>query len=230
VWNDYRNGNWDVVVNSLGGTEVFLATNDAAQADPAIHGNIIVWADNRLGTFAIYGSSFGVATAGVGNVTINEVLADPPTGTDVNGDGVADTEDDEFVELTNVTASALDISGFTLSDTTSTRHVFPAGTVIPAGGALVVFAAGAPAGYFGGVTVQVASTGALGLNNAGDTVTLRNSSGTTIDTVTFGSAAGNDASMVRVPEYTGTLTRHDLDAASGGRRFSPGTIRDGFAF
>ena len=36
-------------------------------------------------------------------------------------------------------ATPLDISGYTISDLVDVRHTFPAGTVVPAGGAVVVF-------------------------------------------------------------------------------------------
>ena len=38
---------------------------------------------------------------------INEVLSDPPADVDVNGDGVADTGDDEFLEFVNVSGACL---------------------------------------------------------------------------------------------------------------------------
>ena len=67
----------------------------------------------------------------VGHGRIAEVLADPASGADPNGDGTASTTQDEFVELVNVTAVAIDIGGLTLSDATGLRHTFPPGTWVP---------------------------------------------------------------------------------------------------
>src|ERR1700720_2299633 len=75
---------------------------------------------------------------------INEYLADPPGSVasdlagDANGDGVRDAAQDEFVELVNNGAAPLDVSSFTISDTTQTRFTFPSGKVIPPGEAAVV--------------------------------------------------------------------------------------------
>ncbi|HZI12283.1 MAG TPA: lamin tail domain-containing protein, partial [Myxococcus sp.] len=66
---------------------------------------------------------------GTGNVLINEVLLNEP-GSDVNG---------EFVELVNAGTAAVDLSGWTVADAASTRHTFPAGTSLAAGGVVVVF-------------------------------------------------------------------------------------------
>src|SRR5690606_174984 len=49
-------------------------------------------------------------------LVINEVLADPPPGYDANGDGVADTRDDEFIELVNAGEQAIDLSGAVIAD------------------------------------------------------------------------------------------------------------------
>ncbi|HYV05770.1 MAG TPA: lamin tail domain-containing protein, partial [Blastocatellia bacterium] len=65
---------------------------------------------------------------------INEYLADPPAvGGDANGDGAISATNDEFVEVVNNGASALNVGGFTISDATQVRFTFPAGKMIPAG-------------------------------------------------------------------------------------------------
>jgi len=231
VWSDHRDGNWDVAGSAVGGTEFFMARNPAIQVAPTISGDSVYWADNRAGSYDIFGSRvFPIGAAAAGDVVISEVLADPPATADPNGDGVSSTTDDELVELANATSVAVDISGYVLRDGVGPRHTFAANTVIPAGGALVVFAGGAPAGLFGGVRVLTASTGALGLNNTGDTVSLVSPSGTIIDTMTYGSEGGADQSLVRVPEYSGAFVQHSTAAGSGGRPYSPGTLRTGYPF
>ena len=212
------------------GTEFFAARNTAAQIGPTIHGSLVMWADNRLGTFDLYASSIARPAATSGDVMINEVLADPATGADINGDGTASATQDEFIELRNVTNVGLDISGYTLSDSVSVRHTFPPGTVLATGEVIVVFGGGTPTGLFGGAMVQTATAGSLGLNNGGDSVTLADSTGTTIDTMTYGAEGGNNQSLVRVPETTGAFVQHSTDALAAGRAESPGTLRNGIAF
>jgi beta propeller repeat protein len=234
VWNDMSEGNWNPVVRGLTGEQLFLSHDPGTQAAPAISGNVVVWMDNRLGSYDVYASSLGGASVPeAGWLVINEILADPAAAADVNGDGTPSTTQDEFVEIVNATGVALDISGLTLSDAVSVRHTFPAGTVIPGLGSIVVFAGGAigATSIFGGARVQIASSGGLALNNDGDTVSLR--AGTTvIDSATYGSAAGMDRSIVRQPEAaaTGTFVRHDLATGSAARPYSPGTGVRGFAF
>lgn len=157
---------------------------------------------------------------------INEILADPAASSadgDANGDGTRSSTQDEFVEIVNVSGSAVDISGFTLADGFSNRHVFPAGTVVGAGQAVVVFGGGTPTGDFGGAIVQTASTGGLGLNNGGDTVNF--SDGT--DTVSHAYAAegSNDQSVTRDPDLTGSFVQHST--TTSGLLFSPGFLNDG---
>lgn len=159
------------------------------------------------------------STTSAGKVIINEILANEP-GSDVNG---------EFVELVNVGGTAVDISGWTVSDSTSVRHTFASGTSLAAGKAIVVFggASAIPAGLTNAVA---ASTGTLALGNSGDTVTVKNGT-TTVDTYTYASGlSGTDGvSMNRSPDAsaTGSFVLHTtLSTLST----SPGTHVNGSAF
>ena len=223
VWSTAETGTWDIGFACFGGSTVLLTNHPATQADPTISGNLILWEDNRSGTYDIYGTyAAGFAAPAAGEIVINEVLADPGS-LDANGDGSASATEDEFVEIVNVTDLGLDVSGMTLSDGVSVRHTFPPGTVIPAGAALVVFGGGSIDGFYGGASVQFASSGSLGLNNDGDTVTL-SLGGTIIDTMTYGREGGAGQSLVRVPEYSGPFSQH----ASFGTAHSAGMTIDGF--
>ncbi|MCI0696641.1 lamin tail domain-containing protein [candidate division KSB1 bacterium] len=166
------------------------------------------------------------------SLIINEILADPgSTNGDANGDGTIDTGQDEFIELVNVSGAALDISGWTLSDAVQVRHTFPAGTTVTNQCGIIVFGGGTPTGSFGNVVVQVASTGQLGLNNAGDTVTLKDGA-TVIATYTYGPEGGNDQSLTRGPDITGPtpLVQHASATGAGGRLHSPGIRVNGSQF
>lgn len=176
--------------------------------------------------------SWSFTTIGAGSAVINEINADPDaTNGDANGDGTVDTTDDEFVELVNNTGAALDVSGWTLSDGVSVRHTFPADSVIPDQCAIVVFAGGTPTGAFGNALVQTASSGTLGLNNAGDTITLNDGS---IDraSYSYGGEGGDNQSLTRDPDVTGPepLVKHTLATGAAGALFSPGTQINGDPF
>ena len=171
-----------------------------------------------------------VQTPGIAFV-INEILADPAgdLSGDANGDGTRNASQDEFVEMINTSASPIDIGGWTLADGYGVRHVFPGGTVIPAGCGIVVFGGGSPTGIFGAMMVQTASTGSLGLNNGGDTITLNNGT-TEVATHAYGSEGGNNQSLTRDPDITGAFVQHSTATGSGGALFSPGTMVDGSSF
>ncbi len=180
------------------------------------------------------------------DVFINEALADPPDGIagDANHDGVRSGTDDEFIELVNAQADDVNISGWTVKTRAvggtneTTRHVFAAGTVVPAHDALVVFGGGSfnpnhPA--FGGAHIIAASTaGGLSLTNAGLTILLRNAAGNLITEFSYGGTTGLDGnanqSLTRAPDVSGNFRLHAQAAGAGGRAFSPGTLVDGTFF
>jgi hypothetical protein len=116
-------------------------------------------------------------------VTINEWMADnPPTS------GLADPADgrfDDWFELHNTGSSAVDLGGFFLTDDALSPAAFPipAGTVIPAGGYLLVWADGETSSQ---ATVPLQLHAPFKLNAAGETIQLRNGDGTVVDSVVFG--------------------------------------------
>jgi hypothetical protein len=165
--------------------------------------------------------------AGAGHaLVINEINADPAA--DANGDGTVDAGDDEFVELANEGPDDIDLSGWTLSDAISVRHVFPAGSIVPAGGCLLVFGggvvdpSGTPAATFGGAVIQNASSGSLSLNNTGDTVIVAEGAGYVVS-YAYGPEAGDNQSITLDPDITGTppLIPHSTAVGSAGT-ISPG--------
>lgn len=166
-------------------------------------------------------------------LVFNEIHADPdPNAGDANGDGSISTTGDEFVEIVNSLSEELDLSGWSILDAVERRHVFPPGSRLPGGCALVVFGGGEPVGRFGGSLVQTASTGRLLLNNSGDTLSLLDLTGTTVITYTYGGEGGENQSLTRAPDVTGPepFVRHTTVEAAQGVRFSPGTRLDGSVF
>ena len=229
VYTDYSSGNANPMATTFGGTPIPLASHPGTQADPTISGELVLWEDNRRGTFDIYGTIVGGAAAPApGDLIIDEVLFDPATTDDVNGDGTNSSTQDEFVELINGTAGRLDISGVTLKVNGTVRHTVPAGTVLPALGSYVVFAGGTPTGLFAGAVVTTASTGGLVLSNSGATVSVE-ASGVVLDTMTYAGSDASDQSVTRSPALTGTFTSHSTVSGAVGR-FSPGAAVSGFPY
>ncbi|WP_141324443.1 lamin tail domain-containing protein [Myxococcus sp. AB025B] len=166
---------------------------------------------------------FSISTGGgggTGTLLINEVLVNE-AGSDVSG---------EFVELVNTGTASLSIAGWTVSDAASVRHTFPSGTTVPAGGVIVVFggAAGIPSGTPNAVA---ASTGTLGLSNSGDTVTVKNASGTVVDTAVLSSAmAGTDGVSANRSPDLGSAATFVLHTSLSSLTSSPGRRVSGAAF
>ena len=157
-------------------------------------------------------------------ILINEVLADPPAaGGDANGDGLISSTQDEFVELVNTGTGSVSLAGWTLSDAVQVRHVFSSSASIPASGFFVLFGGGSPQGF---ANAAVASSGSLSLNNAGDTVTVRDANALLVDAFTYGAEGGMDVSLTRSPDATGLFVKH---SAVNTARFSPGATVDGLA-
>ena len=114
------------------------------------------------------------ATAQAGQVVINELMYHPTTETD-----------DEWLELHNSSGSAVDLSGWAFTD--GIDYTFPPGTILPAGGYLVV--ARNPAR----VEALYGISGVLGpydgrLSNGGERVALSDVGSTLADEVTYSDA------------------------------------------
>lgn len=163
---------------------------------------------------------------------INEVLYDPASGDagDANGDGTRDANEDEFIEFYN-SGPELDLSGYTISDASSLRHTFPAGTILQPNDVLVLFGGGTPTGNFGGALVQTASEGQINMSNSGDLVTLADASGNVVLTFDVEPLSNNpDESYTRNPDLTGGFEQHSTIEGANGTLFSPGTKLDGTSF
>lgn len=161
------------------------------------------------------------------SVIFNEIFADPPSGLigDANNDGIRSGTQDEFFELFNNSLGAIDISGWYVNDSVSTRHVFPSNTIMDPQTFLVVFGGGSP--LLPGINWQVASTGSLGLNNGGDSVTLYNEGLQLIDQVTYDGIGNKDQSITLFPDGEGSefFLHSSLEQAQG-TLYSPGTSID----
>jgi len=172
------------------------------------------------------------------SIVLNEVLYDPSNSGllgDANGDGLYVQDEDEFIELLNTGSQPLDLTGWKVYDASALasgtpRHVFPAGSVIPSGTALVLFGGGTPTGSFGGAVVQTTTTGAINLNNAGDLLTITDAQDSVMITFDVTPYSDNpNESYTRSPDITGEFVQHST-VGSGTLLFSPGTRLDGSPF
>ena len=163
---------------------------------------------------------------------INEFLADPgpELDGDANGDGARSATEDEFIELVSLSATPLDLAGWFIQDGFGTRFVFPEGTQLIPGRAVVIFGGGSPDSIRDlwtevGALTFIAS--GLGLNNDGDTISLVSPDGAVADSVTFGPEGAIGRSMTRAVEADpdGLFIPHPGDAP-----FSPGTKANGELF
>ncbi len=178
------------------------------------------------------------------NLVINEIHADPESSLlgDANNDGTRASQDDEFVEIVNTGAESICLSGWTLGDSSNKkRHIFPLGTKLESGQAIVIFGGGIPTGNFGGAIVQwAAHDGLLNLNNSGDGVRLYDSNGSLAKEITWGSCGDMSCAtehvdfsleinqaIVRWPELTGKWVKHN---SVSNKIYSPGTQVNGVAW
>jgi len=125
-------------------------------------------------------------------VVINEIQ--PSNGVTL-ADGDGDFSD--WIELYNTTSSPIDLTNWQIADAAAS-WVIPAGTVIPADGYLLIWASdkGDPAELgFPGPAGELHTN--FKLSSAGDSVTLRNTIGVTIDEIVYTGPIVTDASLVR---------------------------------
>ncbi|HNU51587.1 MAG TPA: lamin tail domain-containing protein [Verrucomicrobiota bacterium] len=120
------------------------------------------------------GGSPGAATVPMvsPSVVLSEIMADNVASVPA-GAGFPD-----WIEVHNPTGAAVDLSGWGLSDDSDPRFVFPAGTLLDAGGYLVV--------WCGADETAPGHRAGFALARKGETVSLFDASGRRVDSVTFG--------------------------------------------
>lgn len=165
---------------------------------------------------------------------INEVLYDPSNIAlegDANNDSVYSQTQDEFIEFVNIGSNPLNVSGYQIIDDTNTKAVvytIPNGTIIPAGGALVVFGGGNPRGLFGGAIVLADTGDGLSLANSLEVIGIKDALGNMILVYNTDVLSNNpNESYTRNPDLTGSFVQH---AGINNKKFSPGTKVNGSPF
>lgn len=134
-------------------------------------------------------SEFSVEASEFNGIVINEICAKNTSFTAPDG-GFYD-----WIEIYNASSNAVDLSGYGLSDKMSNpyKYTFPDNSIIDGKQRLLIFCDSlAP-------KVNDYGTAAFGLSTSGETVTLTDSNGKTVDTVTFGQMQEN-ISYGRIPD------------------------------
>lgn len=169
-------------------------------------------------------------------IILNEINYDPSNNGldgDANGDGIYAQADDEFLELVNLSSVAVDLAGWTIYDATNLssgtpNHTFPANSMVPSGGAIVIFGGGTPTGSFGGAVVQTSTSGDFNMSNAGDLITIKDADGNVVLTFDIEPLSNNpNESYTRSPDITGDFVQ---SSTVGAALYTPGTKIDGSAF
>ena len=128
------------------------------------------------------------------SLVLNEVLADPPAGPagDLNADGTRSGREEQFIEIVNTGNQPLCLTGWRLSSSSAGGgHLFPIGSALAPGKALLLFGGGVPTGPFGAATVQRATSApGLDLDPTGGELLLRDGVGALATRFTWGHCAG----------------------------------------
>lgn len=163
------------------------------------------WRRQLLAGLFIVIASILPANNAFAQVIINEVMFDVPSGSagDANGDGTRSARGDEFVELVNTGPSAIDISGWTISQRAGdTVFTFPNNVTLQPGEFTVVFGGIGSSGFGSqfppelqlfasqsGANNGFAGGGRTNFSNSGDNVVLRDAQGIAIAELYWGSAS-----------------------------------------
>jgi hypothetical protein len=160
------------------------------------------------------------------HVAITEFLANPtgkttaghynPLHRETPSESNVLSVEDEFIEIANLGQADVDMAGWSLSDAVALRSNFYEGDVLAKRGAVIVYggrSSGSEPVLDEGILALPATEGTsgLGLNNSGDTITLRNADEHVIDRINFGKPSSK-GSMTRDPGLNGAFTDHSTVA------------------
>lgn len=121
----------------------------------------------------------------------------------------------EWVEIYNGTAGALDLSGWSVSDAFGS-DTLPAGTIVPSSGFLIITATSSTEGFWpdmaeDAVIVVLGSAIGNGLGNGGDTVALKDAGGAEVDAVSWGTNTDAFTPSTSVVAEGNSIARTELD-------------------
>ena len=197
----------------------------AGEADAGEPFDLSLEAENTEGVATLEWDIY-VPSAAEQQVAVTEFLANPtgkatdghynPLHRETPSDSNRISVEDEFVEIANLGQTEVDLAGWSLSDAVALRSNFYEGDVLAKRGAVIVYggrSSGSEPMLGDGVLALPATEGTsgLGLNNSGDTITLRNADGHVIDRIQFGKPTGK-GSMTRHPGLNGAFADHSTVA------------------
>ena len=197
----------------------------ASEADAGEPFDLSLEAENTEGVATLEWDIY-VPSAAEQQVAVTEFLANPtgkatdghynPLHRETPSDSNRISVEDEFVEIANLGQTEVDLAGWSLSDAVALRSNFYEGDVLAKRGAVIVYggrSSGSEPMLGDGVLALPATEGTsgLGLNNSGDTITLRNADGHVIDRIQFGKPTGK-GSMTRHPGLNGAFADHSTVA------------------
>jgi hypothetical protein len=145
-----------------------------------------------LGLSGLLGACGGSEGAKTSGLFINELQ---PSNQDVITDEYG--EPDDWIEIFNADATAVDLKDFRVADTSGISQTIPGSLVVPPGGFVLLWADDSP-------SQGVAHLGFKLGAKKGDTVTLMDANGRTVDSVSFGQEQGQ-SSYARFPDGTGAF-------------------------
>ncbi len=164
----------------------------------------------------------GLPKPAVGQVIFTEVMARAISGT---------TDDGEYVELFNTTATDLDVSGCLFKDSAASFAI-PANTTLAAGGYMVLVKGSDPTGNFG-IPFNFAWGTGITLSNSGEALTFECAS-TAIDSVSYPSSLVvlSISAQLKTDKYNGTdndttanwCTTGTTTYGATGKRGTPGAV------
>ena len=209
------------------------AENDSAPKTLVINVYVPTAAEQRVLISEFYANPTAVATAPNYNPLNRSTLL--PGTTDLSP-----SNRDEFVELVNLSAETVDLSGWGVSDALLRRaYIYPGTPAAALSSSNAVIIYGGPAtGYtpqlpVGAIPAEVgptdpASTAGLALNDTGDTIVVRNASSNVIARVVYTAAmVSANSSLTRFPNTESDFVAH---RTAGALYASPGLQPDGQAW
>ena len=232
-------GDWVLSANPASEVTARLVLT-AGEEDFGVSFDVSLEAENSEGVQTLAWDVY-VPSEAEQQVAITEFLANPTGKTTAghynplhretpSGSNVLSVED-EFVEIANLGQADVDMAGWSLSDAVALRSNFYEGDVLAKRGAVIVYGgrlSGSEPVLDEGILALPAteSTSGLGLNNSGDTITLRNADGHVIDRIKFGKPSSK-GSMTRDPGLNGAFADHSTVADAA---VSAGTWPSGAPF
>lgn len=188
------NGSSTTLTWSSSNTNYCLASN-AWSGDKSTSGNQIV-SPSATSTYTLSCGGTGGTTTESVTIDVTAAPVNPPANVDHLlisevyydvGTGKGAEPANEWIELYNGTGAAVDISNWSIGDTSGDFDLIPAGTTIPNNSFLLITDASTTPSFWSGQSmIALEKTLGNAFGNTSDAVYLRNTASTTIDAMSYG--------------------------------------------